>query len=119
MRKTAVRQSNLELGKPSQTKYILITLNAVSYIWEQGMQAILTECGGTYIWKAMIEKDFGVIVDKQLSVSSHCDAVAKRANATLGSTPMCRREEVTLPLHVSSIDETNTRIVCIVLVSMS
>ncbi|KAF7236983.1 hypothetical protein EYD10_16299, partial [Varanus komodoensis] len=62
--------------------------------------------GDKWLESSTCERDLGVLVGCRLNVSQPCDAVAKRANATLGCiarTVASRSREVLLPLYTTLV----------------
>ncbi|KAF7249150.1 Teneurin-2 [Varanus komodoensis] len=62
--------------------------------------------GDKWLESSTCERDFGVLVDRRLNMSQQCDAVVKRANATLGciaQSVASRSREVLLPLYTTMV----------------
>ncbi|KAF7236667.1 Lysine-specific demethylase 4B [Varanus komodoensis] len=62
--------------------------------------------GDKWLESSTCERDLGVLVACRLNMSQQCDAVAKRANATLGCTARSvasRSREVFLPLYTTLV----------------
>uniref|UniRef100_A0A8D2LR81 Reverse transcriptase domain-containing protein n=1 Tax=Varanus komodoensis TaxID=61221 RepID=A0A8D2LR81_VARKO len=62
--------------------------------------------GDKWLESSTCERDLGVLVDCRLNVSQQCDAVVKRANATLGCiarSVASRSREVLLPLYTTPV----------------
>ncbi|KAF7254056.1 RNA-directed DNA polymerase from mobile element jockey [Varanus komodoensis] len=62
--------------------------------------------GDKWLESSTCERDLGVLVDCRLNMSQQCDAVVKRANATLGCiarSVASRSREVVLPLYMTLV----------------
>ncbi|KAF7236378.1 Heterogeneous nuclear ribonucleoprotein M [Varanus komodoensis] len=62
--------------------------------------------GDKWLESSTFERDLGVLVDCRLNMSQQCDAVVKRANATLGCVARSvasRSREVLLPLYTTLV----------------
>ncbi|KAF7238277.1 hypothetical protein EYD10_15003 [Varanus komodoensis] len=62
--------------------------------------------GDKWLESSTCERDLGVLVDCRLNMSQQCDAVVKRANATLGCiarSVASRSREVLLPLYTTLV----------------
>ncbi|KAF7248247.1 RNA-directed DNA polymerase from mobile element jockey [Varanus komodoensis] len=62
--------------------------------------------GDKWLESSTCERDLGVLVDCRLNMSQQCDAVVKRANATLGCiarSVASRSREVLLPLYMTLV----------------
>ncbi|KAF7246201.1 RNA-directed DNA polymerase from mobile element jockey [Varanus komodoensis] len=62
--------------------------------------------GDKWLESSACERDLGVLVDCRLNMSQQCDAVVKRANATLGCiarSVASRSREVLLPLYTTLV----------------